>query len=126
MRVNSNTSGTSVGQQGNYPYGMPWYSSSATTKWRFTSYERDSETALDYAMFRYDSSRLGRFLTPDPMAGSVSNPQSLNRYAYVGNDPVNLVDPLGLSHRQIQIVAHPGTRLEWNPFDLMRVDVTAG
>ncbi len=101
VRVNSNTSGTSVGQQGNYPFGMAWYSTSTTTKWRFTSYERDSESALDYAMFRYDSSRLGRFLSPDPVAGSVADPQSLNRYAYVGNDPVNLVDPLGLQHRQI-------------------------
>ncbi|MFQ5874392.1 MAG: RHS repeat-associated core domain-containing protein, partial [Dehalococcoidia bacterium] len=46
--------------------------------------------------FRYDSSRLGRFLTPDPIAGSPLDPQSLNRYAYVRNDPVNLSDPLGL------------------------------
>ncbi len=87
-----------MGQQGHYPFGESWYASSTTTKWQFTSYERDSESTLDYAMFRYDNSRLGRFMTPDPIAGSISNPQSLNRYAYVLNDPVNLVDPLGLSH----------------------------
>jgi hypothetical protein len=28
---------------------------------------------------------------------SLANPQSLNRYAYVQNDPVNFVDPLGLN-----------------------------
>jgi hypothetical protein len=47
-------------------------------------------------MFRYDSSRLARFMTPDPLAGTIQDPQSLNRYAYVRNDPANLVDPLGL------------------------------
>jgi uncharacterized protein RhaS with RHS repeats len=48
-------------------------------------------------MFRYYSNRLGRFLTPDPLAGSIANPQSLNRYGYVMNDPGNLIDPLGLA-----------------------------
>jgi len=73
-----------------------WYASSTTTKGQFTSYKRDAECTLDYALFRYDSSRLGRFMTTDPVAGSVTNPQSLNRYAYVLDDPINLVDPLGL------------------------------
>lgn len=47
--------------------------------------------------FRYYGPRLGRFMSPDPLAGSVGDPQSLNRYAYVLNDPVNMVDPLGLN-----------------------------
>ena len=49
-------------------------------------------------MNRYFSSQWGRFLSPDPYSGSVSpgNPQSWNRYAYLGGDPVNGNDPLGL------------------------------
>jgi hypothetical protein len=41
----------------------------------------------------------GRFSQPDPYSGSYdfSDPQSLNRYAYVGNDPVNRKDPSGLA-----------------------------
>jgi hypothetical protein len=35
-------------------------------------------------------------MQPDPIGGSISSPQSLNRYAYTSNDPVNRVDPLGL------------------------------
>lgn len=51
-----------------------------------------------YADFRYQSSSLGRFFQPDPYAGSidVTNPQSLNRYSYVMNDPIGKTDPLGL------------------------------
>jgi Bacterial toxin 44 len=37
----------------------------------------------------------GRWLSPDPMGGDVSNPQSLNRYAYALNNPETLTDPLG-------------------------------
>src|SRR5205085_5268745 len=69
-----------------------------STKWKFTSYERDAESGsiLDYAQFRFYHSAHGRFMSADPLGGSVSNPQSLNRYAYVRNDPINLIDPLGL------------------------------
>ena len=96
MRVNTNSSGSNIGEQGHYPFGTSWYKNSTTTKWQFTSYERDSESGLDYAIFRHDSSRLGRFMQPDLLGGRIANPQSLNRYAYVQNDPVNLIDPLGL------------------------------
>ncbi|HEV2499937.1 MAG TPA: RHS repeat-associated core domain-containing protein [Terriglobia bacterium] len=38
----------------------------------------------------------GRWLTPDPLGGDITNPQSLNRYAYALNNPTTLTDPLGL------------------------------
>jgi len=43
---------------------------------------------------------LGRFLQADPLAGGVFEPQSMNRYAYVNNEPINLVDPLGLDPKK--------------------------
>jgi RHS repeat-associated protein len=46
--------------------------------------------------FRYYVSNQGRWLTPDPLAGNILNPQSLNRYAYVMNNPTTFTDPLGL------------------------------
>ncbi len=46
--------------------------------------------------FRYYVPEQSHWLTPDPLAGDISNPQSLNRYAYVGNNPTSSIDPLGL------------------------------
>jgi hypothetical protein len=46
-------------------------------------------------MARYYVNRLGRFSGPDPMAGSMIKPQSLNRYSYVANDPINYQDASG-------------------------------
>ncbi len=95
-RVETDSAGAVARTFGQFPFGEAWYETGTTSKLKFTSYERDSESGLDYAMFRYDSSRLGRFMSPDPLGGRTTAPQTMNRYAYVGNDPVNLVDPLGL------------------------------
>src|SRR5439155_25474482 len=48
-RVTTDSSGTVTGRQGHYPFGEDWYSSSSTTKFKFTSYERDPESGNDYA-----------------------------------------------------------------------------
>ncbi len=48
-----------------------------------------------YYHARYYDPRLGRFLSPDSMGVSLGNPQTLNRYAYVGNNPLNHTDPTG-------------------------------
>lgn len=95
-RVTTNSTGTSIAEQGHYPFGESWYASGTTTKWTFTSYERDAESGNDYAMARYHVNRLGRFSSPDLIAGFMANPQSLNRFAYAFEDPINLVDPSGL------------------------------
>jgi RHS repeat-associated protein len=61
--------------------------------------ERDAETSLDHTQFRQYTSQLARWMTPDPAglaAVDPGNPQSWNRYAYVLNNPMNLVDPTGL------------------------------
>jgi RHS repeat-associated protein len=46
---------------------------------------------------RYFVSMQGRWLSPDPLAGNIFSPQSLNRYAYVTNNPASFIDPMGLS-----------------------------
>ncbi len=51
---------------------------------------------LDYADQRYYASSYGRFNTGDRKGGNGNDPGSLNKYAYVGGDPVNRNDPQGL------------------------------
>jgi len=99
MRAATDKSGSVVASSGHFPFGESWYESGGTNKLKFTSYERDAESGNDYAMFRSYINRFGRFSSPDPIAGEAANPQSLNRYSYVSNDPLDYVDPLGLFFR---------------------------
>jgi len=61
----------------------------------FTHKERDIETGLDYFGARYYASTQARFTSADSFFGSRANPQSLNRYAYVLNNPLKYTDPTG-------------------------------
>ncbi|MGH9948981.1 MAG: RHS repeat-associated core domain-containing protein, partial [Pyrinomonadaceae bacterium] len=60
--------------------------------------ERDEATGLDHTWFRKNEGSTGRWTSPDPYNGSmdIDDPQSFNRYSYVGNQPTNFVDPSGL------------------------------
>ncbi|MBD0369932.1 MAG: RHS repeat protein [Pyrinomonadaceae bacterium] len=62
---------------------------------KFTQKERDAESGLDYFEARYYSSAHGRFTSVDPIAGSQTDPQSLNLYSYVRNNPLSRIDPTG-------------------------------
>jgi len=69
---------------------------------RCTGKERDTESGLDMFGARYYGSSLGRFMTPDWAAkptnvpyASFGNPQSLNLYSYVNNNPTTTRDPDG-------------------------------
>src|SRR5271166_4080853 len=69
------------------------------TEHHFTGKERDAESGNDYFGARYYASSMGRFMSPDPagmMAADIEFPQSLNRYAYVWNNPLSFTDPTGL------------------------------
>ena len=75
--------------------------------YKFTGKERDGETGLDYFGARYYSSGMGRFMTPDWAAKAVAvpyanygNPQSLNLYSYVQNNPTTFGDPDGHTEKQ--------------------------
>jgi len=53
---------------------------------------------LDYFGARYYAGTQGRFTSPDPLlaSGETYNPQSWNRYSYLLNNPLRLIDPTGL------------------------------
>ena len=90
------------------PYGEEVFSVERTTalgytaadsiRKKFTGYERDSESGLDFAQARYYNSSHGRFTSVDPLTASatIRNPQTFNRYSYGLNSPYKFIDPLGL------------------------------
>jgi RHS repeat-associated protein len=63
----------------------------------FAGYRYDSEAGLYYLNARYYSPALGRFMQPDPIGPR----GGANLYAYANNDPLNNLDPSGLSTLQI-------------------------
>ena len=86
-----------------YPYGgIVAATGSDPNHYKFTGKERDTESGLDEFGARYYSSSLGRFMIPDWAAAPTAvpyahygNPQSLNLYSYVENNPTTTGDPDG-------------------------------
>ena len=81
-----------------YPFQgeRPAYVNTCAPAYRFAGMKFDQESGDYYTLNRSYPPNLGRWLSPDPLAGDITNPQSLNRYAYVLNNPTSLTDPLGL------------------------------
>lgn len=78
------------------PFGESSYESAGadgtSTNQTFTSYTRDMEIGLQYAMNRYYIPELGRFISEDPVK------DGLNWYVYCANNPLRFVDPSGLDY----------------------------
>ena len=66
-----------------------------TTENHYTGKERDAESGNDYFGARYYASSMGRFSSPDSVAGDPEDPQSWNLYSYVRNKPTISTDPDG-------------------------------
>ena len=109
-RLVTNGSGTPVSRHDYQPFGgeiyagvglrteAQLYGQSDLVRQKHAGMERDEGSNLSYTLWRKQDHLSGRWTSPDPYGGSmtVSDPQSFNRYTYVNNDPVNLVDPDGL------------------------------
>ncbi|WP_024996742.1 RHS repeat-associated core domain-containing protein, partial [Bacteroides graminisolvens] len=100
-RVIASSSGSIVQSNHYYPFGMSFAEGSATSQqpYKYNGKELDTERGLnlyDYSARLMDPA-LGRFSTVDPMAEKY---YSWSPYVYVGNDPVNLIDPDGMDWYQ--------------------------
>ena len=68
---------------------------SEAANYYFTQHFHDEKTGLTYMQARYYDSALGRFISADPSVQNLTNPVTMNRYQYAGNNPVNFTDPSG-------------------------------
>jgi RHS repeat-associated protein len=99
-RLVTSATGWPVSSDTYYPFGQG--PQSGHTHYLYTGKERDAESGLDYFGARYYASATGRFLSPDWSEGpdpipnaDFDDPQSLNLYSYVLNNPLNHTDPSG-------------------------------
>jgi RHS repeat-associated protein len=75
------------------PFGVPTtVSGTLTQPYRFSTKPYDDNTGLSYYGYRFYKPDIGRWISRDPLMEQ----GGLNLYGFVGNDPVNRIDPLGL------------------------------
>lgn len=75
------------------PFGETRTGSVPTDK-KFTGQRLDG-TGLYFYNARYYDPSIGRFISSDTVVQDYSNPQTLNRYSYVQNNPLKYNDPTG-------------------------------
>ncbi|HET7212443.1 MAG TPA: RHS repeat-associated core domain-containing protein [Terriglobia bacterium] len=97
-----------------YPWGQIWQQTSGYFAHEVFAGLQDADPSLGVyqTLNRRFQPLLGRWMTPDPLSGDVTNPQSLNRYAYVKNNPTSLTDPLGLQSGGLEPRTCGGNRLK--------------
>jgi RHS repeat-associated protein len=94
--LTTNSSGGKVAELRYYPYGETRFSSGTTpTARRYTGQIEDAAIGLYFYNARYYDPYLNRFISPDSIIPDPANPQDLNRYSYVRNNPVRYTDPTG-------------------------------
>jgi RHS repeat-associated protein len=90
-------SGTVVNTYTYDPWGQVLSASETVTNpFRYAGYYYDVSIDLYYLWHRYYDPGTRRFMAVDLLAGTQGNPDTLNRYVYVRNNPLGLVDPTGL------------------------------
>ncbi|WP_110514293.1 RHS repeat-associated core domain-containing protein [Herpetosiphon llansteffanensis] len=94
MRMTINSANGARGKQDSDAWGQAV--GAPISSIRYTGEFSDAQTGLVFLRARWYNPANGSFLSVDPFAGKLLEPQSLHSYTYVHNDPINKVDPSGL------------------------------
>jgi len=84
---------------GYLPYGQDNGRAQGSETYKFTGNSYSSTNGLYYEFQRWYDYSTGRFISQDPLPCHLPNPQSLDAFSYVLNQPTSLVDPSGESAR---------------------------
>jgi RHS repeat-associated protein len=102
--VVTNQAGTKLQELTYYPYGQTRTNTgSINVNHKYTSQELDGSTGLYFYNARYYDAVLGRFISADTIIPNPLNPQALNRYSYVMNNPLVYTDPFGFWRIRISL-----------------------
>ena len=99
--VLTNGTGALVEKTTYYPFGE--VREGGKERFAYTGKEKDGATGWYYYEARHYNQQFRHFTQADVIFYRIYDPQSLNKYAYVRNNPTKLVDPSG--------------HVWWNPFD---------
>lgn len=104
VRVVSSAAGLVLARYGYDAFGNVSVSSGVSgSVFRFTGQPQSALTGLMYLRARLYDPATGRFQSSDPFTGLLALPMTRNKYLYVLNDPLNLVDPTGLEEEEANL-----------------------
>jgi len=110
--ITANASGGKYGELRYKAFGETRYTDGTTpTTYRFTGQREEATLGLYFYGARWYDQALGRFVQADTIVPELRNPQALNRYSYVYNNPLKYVDPSG---HDIMIVGGGGGSADWD------------
>lgn len=110
--VMTDDSGDSLGAIKYLPFGECRNSTGEIGTDKLFTGQRLDDTGLYYYNARYYDPTIGRFISADSIVPDFTNPQSLNRYSYVINNPLSCIDPSG--HDYVFICGSGGMPEEWS------------
>ncbi|MFA6305523.1 MAG: RHS repeat-associated core domain-containing protein [Candidatus Gracilibacteria bacterium] len=113
--IDTDETGAVIEMTDYYPFGEVRIDQTTTAyknPYKFTGKELDTSSGLYYYGARYYNPTIGRFVSRDPWGGKLDDPQSLNKYSYVRNNPLKYVDPTGE-----MFFLSPTSLLDGNVFD---------
>jgi RHS repeat-associated protein len=99
-QIMTDDNGNVVWEASYKPFGQARVNPKSTVEnnFRFPGQYHDQETGFHYNYHRYYDPGTGRYLTPDPI-GLVGG---INLFAYIENNPINFIDPSGLSGEDLE------------------------
>lgn len=95
VRFATSSTGSKSASNNYDPFGNNIATSGLFSEFQYNTQQLDSESNMYFLRARYYDPETGRFISRDPVKGTLDIPQTLNPYSYAINNPINLSDPSG-------------------------------